>query len=53
VIEGLSPSAATIALALEQSRSFAKVAFRSPITREATTGLEHFQLSAAIAEPKP
>jgi hypothetical protein len=38
---------------LEQSRVFANVTFRSPITRDPLTGLEHFQLSAAIAEPKP
>lgn len=53
VIDGLSPSAATIALALEKSRSFTKVAFRAPITRDPATGLEHFQLSAAIADPVP
>jgi len=53
VLDGLSPSAATMALALEQSRVFANVTFRSPITRDPVTGLEHFQLSAAIVEPKP
>ena len=53
VIDGLSPSAATLALALEKSRSFTKVAFRAPITRDPATGLEHFQLSAVIAEPAP
>jgi general secretion pathway protein L len=53
VIDGLSPSAATLALALERSRLFAKVTFRAPITRDAATGLEHFQLSAAVAEAKP
>lgn len=52
VIEGLSPSAATIALALEHSKVFADVVFRSPITREPTSGLEHFQLGATIAETK-
>ena len=53
VIDGLSPSAATLALALEKSGIFAKVSFRSPITRDAASGLEHFQLSAAIGEAKP
>ena len=53
VIDGLSPSAATLALALEKSRSFAKVGFRAPITRDPATGLEHFQLSAAITETAP
>jgi len=52
VIDGLSPSAATIALALERSHAFAAIDFRSPITREAN-GLEHFQLGATIAEIKP
>lgn len=53
VIDGLSPSAATLALALEKSRSFTKVTFRSPIARDPATGLEHFQLSASIAETAP
>lgn len=53
VIDGLSPSAATLALALEKSRSFANVVFRAPITRDAATGLEHFQLSAAVTGAKP
>jgi hypothetical protein len=51
-LDGLSPSAATIALALEKSRDVTGVVFRSPITREAS-GLEHFQLGATLAEPKP
>jgi general secretion pathway protein L len=49
VIDGLSPSAATIALALEHSRSFTGIEFRSPITRDPASGLEHFELGAAIA----
>ena len=53
VMDGLSPSAATVALALEQSHAFTNVVFRAPITRDPQTGLEHFQLSAAIVEPKP
>jgi general secretion pathway protein L len=53
VIDGLSPSAATIALALEKSREASGVTFRSPITRDPATGLEHFQLGATLAEPKP
>jgi hypothetical protein len=51
-LDGLSPSAATIALALEKSRDVTGVVFRSPITREAS-GLEHFQLGATLAETKP
>ncbi len=53
VMDGLSPSAAATALALEQSRVFTNIVFRSPISRDPQTGLERFQLSAAIAEPKP
>jgi general secretion pathway protein L len=53
VIDGLSPSAAATALALEQSHTFTNVVFRSPISRDPQTGLERFQLSAAIAEARP
>ncbi len=53
VIDGLSPSAATIALALQRDRMFGDIVFRSAITREAATGLEHFQLGAVIAEVQP
>jgi len=53
VLDGLSPSAATTALALEQSRAFSSVVFRSSITRDPGTGLEHFQLGASIAETAP
>ena len=53
VVDGLSPSAAAVALALENSHAFANIVFRSPITRDPQTGLEHFELGAAIAEPKP
>jgi general secretion pathway protein L len=49
VIDGLSPSAATIALALEHSRTFTGIEFRSPITRDPASGLEHFELGAMIA----
>jgi hypothetical protein len=53
LLDGLSPSAATTALALERSHAFSDVTFRAPITRDPGTGLEHFQFSARIAEPKP
>jgi general secretion pathway protein L len=53
VVDGLSPSAAAVALALENGHAFANLVFRAPITRDPQTGLEHFQLGAAIAEPKP
>lgn len=53
VIDGLSPSAATIALALEQSKGFTGIVFRSSITRDPATGLEHFQLGALLADRKP
>jgi general secretion pathway protein L len=53
VLDGLSPSAATIAQALERSRAFSAIDFRSPINRDATTGLEHFQLGATLIETKP
>lgn len=53
VMDGLSPSAAAVALALENSHAFANIVFRAPITRDPQTGLEHFELGAAIAEPKP
>ena len=47
VLDGLAPSAAAIALALEKSGDVSGIVFRSPITREAS-GLEHFQLGATI-----
>jgi general secretion pathway protein L len=53
LLDGLSPSAATTALALERSHAFSDVTFRAPITRDPGTGLEHFQFSARIVEPKP
>ncbi|HTZ36285.1 MAG TPA: PilN domain-containing protein [Stellaceae bacterium] len=52
VLDGLAPSAATIALALDKSRGIGGIVFRSPITRE-TSGLEHFQLGATLGEAKP
>jgi hypothetical protein len=48
VLDGLSPSAASVALALEKSRDVSNIVFRSPISREAS-GLEHFQLGATLA----
>ena len=53
VLDGLSPSAAAIALTLERSGGLTGIVFRSPITREPGTGLEHFQLGATLAETKP
>jgi len=50
LLEGLTPSAATTALALGRNANFGGVIFRSPIARDGTTGLEHFQLGATIAE---
>jgi general secretion pathway protein L len=50
VLDGLAPSAAAIALALEKSGDVSGIVFRSPITREAS-GLEHFQLGATLAAP--
>ncbi len=52
-IDGLSPSAAVVALQLEKSGAFANVAFRAPIARDPATGLEHFTLGAMIADGKP
>jgi general secretion pathway protein L len=52
VLDGLAPSAATIALTLEKSHDVSGIVFRSPITREAS-GLEHFQLGATLVEAKP
>ena len=52
VLDGLAPSAATIALTLEKSHHVSNIVFRSPITREAS-GLEHFQLGATLVEAKP
>ena len=49
VLDGLSPSAAATALALERSRVVTGITFRSPMTRETATGLEHFQLGATLA----
>ena len=48
VLDGLAPSAAAIALALEKSHDVSGIVFRSPITREAS-GLEHFQLGATLS----
>ena len=53
VMDGLSPSAAEIALALQKSGAFKDIVFRAPVTREAASGLERFQLGAAVAEAKP
>ena len=50
LLEGLTPSAATIALALGRNPNFGGVQFRSAIARDAASGLEHFQLSATIVE---
>jgi general secretion pathway protein L len=50
VLDGLSPSAASVALALEKSHDVTGIVFRSPITREAS-GLEHFQLGATLGAP--
>ncbi len=50
VLDGLAPSAATIALALQHGPQFTGIVFRSPISRDAATGLEHFQLGATVAE---
>ena len=50
VLDGLAPSAAVIALALEKSHDVSGIVFRSPITREAS-GLEHFQLGATLSSP--
>ena len=53
IMDGLSPSAAEIALALQKSGAFKDIVFRAPVTREVANGLERFQLGAAIAEAKP
>ena len=53
VLEGLTPSAATLALALQHNPNFTGIVFRSPITREPANGLEHFQLGATVPETKP
>jgi hypothetical protein len=50
VLDGLAPSAAAIALALEKSHDVSDIVFRSAITRE-TSGLEHFQLGASLGAP--
>ena len=50
VIEGLSPSAAGVVQALERGGGFAKIVFRSPINRDAASGLEQFRLGAVTTE---
>jgi general secretion pathway protein L len=50
VLEGLTPSAATIALALGRNPNFGGVLFRSPIARDGASGLEHFQFGATTPE---
>lgn len=52
VMDGLSPSAAEIALALQKGGAFKDIVFRSPVTREAASGLERFQLGAVISGGK-
>lgn len=52
-IDGLSPSAAAVALQLEKSGAFANVTFRAPIARDPASGLEHFTIGAMIAVGKP
>jgi general secretion pathway protein L len=47
VLDGLAPSAAAIALALEKAGNVSGIVFRAPIAREAA-GLEHFQLGATL-----
>lgn len=48
VLQGLSPSASAIALALGRDPHFGSVVFRSPIARDAATGLEHFEFGATL-----
>ena len=50
VLDGLAPSAASIALTLEKTHNVSGIVFRSPISREAS-GLEHFQLGATVGQP--
>jgi general secretion pathway protein L len=48
VLDGLAPSAAGVALALEKAGNVSGIVFRAPIAREAG-GLEHFQLGATLS----
>ena len=48
VLQGLSPSAAAIALALGRDPHFGSVVFRSPVARDTATGLEHFEFGATL-----
>ncbi len=50
VLDGLAPSAATIALALQHDPQLTGIVFRSPIARDTATGLEHFQFGATVGE---
>lgn len=50
VMDGLAPSAASVALALEKGHAVSGIVFRSPITKE-PSGLEHFQLGATLSIP--
>lgn len=52
VLDGLAPSAASIATALQRNPVFSAISFRSPIARDAATGLEHFQLGATLTEAR-
>src|SRR5207237_1958380 len=51
-LEGLSPSATSIALALGRNPNVADVLLRAPTAPDVASGLEHFQLGATITEPK-
>jgi len=51
LLEGLSPSAAKLALTLANNPVFATAAFRAPISRDPVSGLERFQLAITIGAP--
>jgi general secretion pathway protein L len=53
VLEGLSPSAASIAQALGKNSDFTQIVYRSPIRRDGANGLEHFQFGITVAEKRP
>ena len=50
VLDGLASSAAALAVALGRNPRIDGVVYRAPITRDVSSGLEHFQFSAKFKE---
>jgi general secretion pathway protein L len=51
-LQGESPTASNLLADLEASDYFANVNFASPVTQDKASGMERFQISAAITKPE-